>query len=95
MALPLPPALPGEKRAGNLVASVMSKEDCEGMGPAGVGSGSAPPSSRCVLAKCMFRKNRSAGSVVFGHLMSACGSRASRQASLLFPVLRELREGLF
>lgn len=93
MALPLPPALPGEKRAGNLVASAMLKEDCERMGPAGVGSESAPPSSRCVLAKGMFRKNRPAGSGVFGRPGSACGSQASGQASLSHPAFRELRRG--
>lgn len=71
----------------------MSKEDLEGMGPAGVGPGSAPPSSRWVLAKCVFRKNRSAGSGVFDRPMSTCRSQASCQASLLYPAFRELRGG--
>lgn len=70
----------------------MPKEDCEGMGRAGVGPGSAPPSSRWVLAKCMCRKNLwGLVSLVVQCLLAGRRPRAKRPS--LYPAFRELRGG--
>lgn len=95
MALPLPPALPGEKRAGNLVAFRHAERRLRRNG-ARRGRSWIRPTFEPVRADLNARsgKNRSAGSgCVFGRPVSACGSQASCQASHLYPAVRELRGG--